>query len=72
MIDKLVKTDRVEQWVKPLNEKGVGAYIYLTTPEKTEYETLINCQHRKSTFQELIRDPSCPICVIHLPLIAHS
>ncbi len=40
--------------------------------EKVEYETLINLQHRKSNFQEVIRDPNCPINLIYFPVIISS
>jgi hypothetical protein len=35
IIGKLTKIEKIEEWVKPYNEKGVGVYLYLTSVEKT-------------------------------------
>ena len=58
--------------MKPFNDNGIGAYLYLVSFEKVEYETLVNMQHRKCTFQDLVREPNCPIIIITIPLIARA
>ena len=57
-IDKICKAQRIHEWIAAYNEKGIGVFFYQIYNDKTEYETLVNLQHRKSTFLEVIKEPN--------------
>ena len=60
---KVVKTQKLGEWVKPYNNEGIGAYLHITCLDKTEYECVVNLQGRLGNFQDTLRENVNPVII---------
>ena len=62
-LGKVVKSQKLSDWVKPYNNEGLGAYLHLYCPDKTEYECVVNMQGRRGSFQDTLRENVNPVII---------